>query len=63
MAVKRVPEHKGSAAIVGVVSRVRVGMDAVAKAGLLKGMAKYGCDHQQAMRHLLADRPCAVGVG
>ncbi len=50
---------KGFIRTVGVVAAIGVSMDAVAKAGLLKGMAKYGCDHQQAIRHLLTDRPRA----
>ena len=48
--------HKqGNLATVGVVERVRVCMDDRAKAGLLRAMAKYGANHQETLRQLLAD--------
>ena len=65
LVARRMWGHRGYGLVVLVVERVRVCLNDTAKAGLVRTMARLRCDHQAALRHLLAERspePCAVAA-
>ena len=56
LVARRMWGHRGNGLVVLVVERVRVCLNDRAKAGLVRTMRARRCDHQAAVRHLLAER-------